>query len=191
MPGTDPITIRRGTRMRNIEIKARATHFEDQMARAATLSDRGPELLLQEDTFFTCRSGRLKLRRFSGGRAELIAYDRPDGTEPRASRYVRTPVADPEAITEILAQVLGIRSVVRKKRTLFLLGQTRLHFDEVEGLGRFIEIEVVLEDGGQASEGVREARRLMEIIEIDEADLIECAYVDLLEGADVPITAAR
>ncbi len=35
---------------------------------------------------------------------------------------------------------------VRKTRWLYLVGQTRVHCDHVEGLGNFAELEVVLED---------------------------------------------
>ena len=71
--------------------------------------------------------------------------------------------------------------MVRKKRTVYLAGRTRIHFDEVEGLGKFIELEVVLRDGEDAASGSAIAEDLMTKLGINKSDLIEQAYVDLLE----------
>jgi len=71
---------------------------------------------------------------------------------------------------------------VRKHRTLFLAGRTRIHLDKVEGLGDFLELEVVLEEGESAEKGVQEAHGLMAKLGIEPSQLIEDAYVDLLSG---------
>jgi predicted adenylyl cyclase CyaB len=81
-----------------------------------------------------------------------------------------------------LSLALGVRGVVRKKRTLYLVGQTRLHLDEVEGLGEFVELEVVLRHGQSDLEGQQIARELMTRLAIREQDLLEGAYMDMLEG---------
>ena len=60
-------------------------------------------------------------------------------------------------------------------------GRTRLHFDQVEKLGNFIELEVVLGDSDNISDGETEAQQLMQQLNIQANDLIDCAYVDLLE----------
>jgi predicted adenylyl cyclase CyaB len=80
-----------------------------------------------------------------------------------------------------LALAYGAVGRLRKHRTLFLVGRTRVHLDQVEGLGEFLELEVVLRDGESADAGVREAQRLMEMLAVDPSQLIECAYIDLLE----------
>ena len=41
-----------------------------------------------------------------------------------------------------LSQAMGIKGEVKKTRTLILVGQTRVHIDDVEGLGQFMELEV-------------------------------------------------
>jgi predicted adenylyl cyclase CyaB len=69
---------------------------------------------------------------------------------------------------------------VRKRRILYLAGRTRIHLDRVEGLGDFLELEVVLVDGEPVEAGVREAQVLMARLGIDTSQLIERAYVDLL-----------
>jgi adenylate cyclase class IV len=68
---------------------------------------------------------------------------------------------------------------------LFISGQTRIHFDEVEGLGRFVELEVVLAAGQPEEEGRRIAESLMKELGISKSDLIDCAYVDMLSGKQV------
>jgi len=80
----------------------------------------------------------------------------------------------------VLSNALGVRGVVRKRRTLFLVGQTRIHLDEVENLGLFVEIEVVLSLQQTVSEGVHIAEEIMEKLGISRDDLVEKAYIDLL-----------
>jgi predicted adenylyl cyclase CyaB len=69
---------------------------------------------------------------------------------------------------------------VRKQRTLFLIGRTRLHLDQVEELGDFLELEVPLANGEPAEAGVREAEQIMQELGVAPAQLIESAYIDLL-----------
>lgn len=167
---------------RNVEIKARLADRPALVERVEAIADEGPTVLHQEDTFFPSPRGRLKLRRFADGRGELIYYRRPDATDPEESRFVRSPAADPASLAEALGRALGVRGVVRKKRTLYLVGQTRIHLDEVEGLGDFLELEVVLAPGDSKEAGHAVARELMERLEVDEDSLVARAYIDLLEG---------
>ena len=166
---------------RNIEIKARAANFERQARLARALSDSGPTVFAQEDTFFAVREGRLKLRVLSEDRGELIYYIRRDGEGPKTSDYLIVSTDDPKSMKTLLEASLGVRGLVRKTRTLFMCGQTRIHLDEVEGLGRFIELEVVLEPDQGEAYGARVAGELMSKMEIEQDHLVRGAYVDLLE----------
>ncbi|MDE2292823.1 MAG: class IV adenylate cyclase [Elusimicrobia bacterium] len=168
---------------RNVEIKARAGDLSALAARAAALGGRGPAPIEQEDVFFRCLGGRLKLRVFPDGSGELISYRRPDASGPKTSDYRRVAVADPGALRAVLADALGEAGRVRKRRSLYLLGRTRVHLDEVEGLGAFLELEVVLADGEDAAAGEAEALALMADLGVSPSDLVEGAYVDLLAGA--------
>jgi predicted adenylyl cyclase CyaB len=69
---------------------------------------------------------------------------------------------------------------VRKYRTLFLVGRTRVHLDRVEDLGHFLELEVMLVDDESPEQGIREASDLMDRLGIQPDQLIEGAYLDLL-----------
>lgn len=170
---------------RNVEIKARIPGIAALLPRAAAIATEGPFPIAQDDTFFRCESGRLKLREFSPAEGELIFYRRADERGPKESFYVRSPTSSPATLREALALAHGVAGRVRKQRTLFLAGRTRIHLDAVEGLGEFLELEVVLRDGEQAAEGVEEAHGLMRALGVGESQLVEGAYLDLLAGQGV------
>lgn len=165
---------------KNIEIKARVADPEAMAGRAERLADDGPRIINQDDSFFSCDHGRLKLRDFGDGRGELIFYRRPDQSGPGESSYRISPTADPEGLRALLAEALGITGRVRKRRRLYRFGRTRIHLDSVEGLGEFLELEVVLGDGEDPGAGVAEANQLIDALRIESCDLVDVAYVDLL-----------
>ena len=167
---------------KNIEIKAKTTDPLRQARLAESVADGRGEILFQEDIFFNTRAGRLKLRKFGDGPGELIHYLRDDRTGPARSDYLRCPVNEPDSLQDVLAASLGIFGVVRKKRTVLLCGQARIHLDEVEDLGAFIELEVVLRPEDSTEKGIRITNELMEKLVIREQDLIAEAYVDLLRS---------
>lgn len=162
----------------NVEVKARARHWDLQM-QVAEVGARAT-ILEQEDTFFRTERGRLKLREIRGGQAYLIYYERPDESGSKVSEYRTADVSDPEAEKALLAAACGVTKTVKKVRRLFLHGQTRLHFDEVEGLGRFIEIEVCLAPGQSVEEGRKIAADWTARLSIQPSDLVSSAYADLL-----------
>ena len=168
---------------RNIEIKARLIDLPATLALARQVAGSEPELIAQDDTFFTSAQGRLKLRAFDDGRGELIYYERPDQAGPKTSFYVRSPTASPDTLREALTLAHGQIGRVRKLRTLLIAGRTRIHLDRVEGLGDFMELEVVLADDDPLQAGVDEAHALMARLGIAPAQLIDVAYLDLLQAS--------
>lgn len=167
----------------NIEIKARARNFDEIKARAEKLSNKPEEVLSQEDTFFYTTQGRLKLRILSEDKGQLIYYTRPDQEGPKRSDYQIFQTNDPENLKGVLALAYGIRGIVKKTRYLYLVDQTRVHLDDVEGLGQFMELEVVLREGQSDVEGQAIAEDLMERLGVARSDLLEAAYMDLLESS--------
>jgi predicted adenylyl cyclase CyaB len=165
---------------RNVELKARLDDLAAVITKASGLATDGPTEMLQEDIFFRCDAGRLKLRVFSPDLGELIFYRRPDLRGPKESYYLRSPTSAPETMREALASAYGEVGRVRKHRTVFLVGRTRVHIDRVEGLGDFLELEVVLQEGESAGIGENEAQHLMQQLGIDGASLVDRAYIDLL-----------
>jgi adenylate cyclase class IV len=176
---------------RNIEIKARIDSIDTLLPRARALAEGDAELIEQDDQFFAVPMGRLKLRRFADGSAELIHYHRPDGTEARASDYVRVPVPDPETLALALGRANGLLGRVRKQRWLLLVGQTRIHLDRVQGLGDFMELEVVLRDGQSDAEGQAIAESLMRDLGLADADRLGGSYLDQAARAAGMAAASR
>ncbi len=164
----------------NIEIKAYARNFNEIRRRAEALSDKPVEIIPQEDTFFNTPQGRLKLRLLSATSGQLIYYTRPNQEGPKRSDYHISLTSEPENLKRVLELAYGIRGVVRKTRYLYLVGQTRIHLDDVEGLGQFMELEVVLRAGQRDAEGQAIAEGLMASLGVEKSDLIEGAYMDLL-----------
>ena len=83
---------------RNIEIKARVADPAALRQRALALATAPEQRLGQDDSFFVLPAGRgrLKLRQFADGSAELIHYQRSDDTAAKGSDYVRVPLAELE-----------------------------------------------------------------------------------------------
>jgi predicted adenylyl cyclase CyaB len=170
----------------NLEIKARCDDLAAARAVAERLATEHPGVDEQTDTYFRTRSGRLKLRESSLSGGQLIPYLRPDQAGPKRADYQVLAVPDPEHLRHTLSEMLGVHRVVRKRREIFLVDTVRIHLDEVEGLGSFLELEAVY-DGSAAGEvdALRRVHALMRELGILEDSLVETSYEGLVgEGAD-------
>ncbi|MGE8687010.1 MAG: class IV adenylate cyclase [Achromobacter sp.] len=165
---------------RNVEIKARVDSLAAIEPLAAAMSGQEPVSIAQDDTFFACANGRLKLRAFADGTGELIFYRRSDSAGPKESFYVISRTDAPDSLREALTLAYGTVGRVRKQRRLYMAGRTRIHLDLVEGLGEFLELEVVLREGETPDAGMEEARSLMAGLGVAPEQLVSGAYVDLL-----------
>jgi predicted adenylyl cyclase CyaB len=126
--------------------------------------------------------GRLKLRILDAGHGELIEYTRADEAGPRPSEYRIARTADPDTLLGILSRTLGTAGTVEKARDLYLVGQTRVHIDRVEGLGDFLELEVVMRSGQSDGEARAVAESILREFGLAESELVPRAYIDLLAG---------
>lgn len=167
---------------RNVEIKAKIDRIEALVPIIASLAATGPFDILQHDTFFNCPLGKLKLRAFSASSGELIFYQRPQLEGPKLSLYHISPTNEPDSLRHTLALAYGILGTVRKNRILYLLGNTRIHLDRVDGLGDFLELEVVLEDLQTITYGESIALDLMAKIGVSPNQLIPTSYLELLSN---------
>jgi len=110
----------------------------------------------------------------------LIYYLRNDSAGPKRSDYIVYKTDEPLALKQVLETSLGLRGVIKKKRLLYIVGNTRIHLDEVEKLGTFLELEVVLSDSQNVNEGIAIANDFMKKLNIDKKDLVDKAYIDLI-----------
>lgn len=165
---------------RNVEIKAKIARLDVVLNNAQTLVGEAPKLIEQKDVFFHAKNGRLKLRILGRTHGELIFYQRSDISGPKTSTYRVVETDEPDKLRALLAAAYGEKIIVHKLRHLFTLGRTRIHVDEVTGLGEFLELEVVLDETEGTAEGEREALELMAKLGIKSQDLVEGAYADML-----------
>jgi adenylate cyclase class IV len=163
----------------NLELKVRCP---DLAAARETVRGfaSGPTVEVQTDTFFRVPHGRLKLRQIAGQEAVLIWYDRPDRGEARLSTYRLVPVPDPGQLGVTLTAALGVRGAVRKRREIYLWHNVRIHLDEVEQLGSFIEFEAVLTSAEDIPVSRERLEHLYRVLGVSPADHLAAAYADLL-----------
>jgi homotetrameric cytidine deaminase len=172
---------------RNLEIKARDADPRRTLEAALALGAEDHGELEQRDTYFGGARGRLKLREQTPGEPELIQYRRPDEAGPRTSEFRNVPVASADALKTALDAALGTLVVVDKRRRLLLWEGVRIHLDDVDGLGTFVELEAP-EDGDPAAR----VERLSEALAIADGDLIAGSYSDLLlDGPELLLNAAE
>jgi adenylate cyclase class IV len=164
----------------NLELKARHPDLHAAAAAAEQLGARGPTVEDQTDTYFRVPNGRLKLREILGQPAVLIWYTRPDLRDARTSAYQLVPVPDPGGLRAALAGALTVRGMVRKRRTIYLWHNVRIHLDEVDGLGTFVEFEAVLSPGEDEAAARRRLEELCRVMAIRPEDHLAPSYADLL-----------
>lgn len=171
----------------NVELKARLADPDRARAVALRLRAVWQWTAQQTDTYFRAPDGsRMKLRETDGQPAALITYRRPNRRGPRTSTYRIEPVSDPDQVRAKLAARYGVDVVVTKVRELWLLEGTRIHLDEVEGLGCFIEFEIVLAvDTAQKAARHRSAI-LAHAFGLAPADYVPGSYADLVRAFSVP-----
>jgi adenylate cyclase class IV len=172
----------------NIEIKVACTsgQLADIKRRLSERKLFAIHRLGQIDTYFRVPQGRLKLREIDadGQRsAELIQYDRPDDPGARTSTYRRISIAVDQAasLKTALRDSLGELATVCKHRTVAIWRSTRIHLDQVDGLGRFVELETVLgNDPGSAQSGRIEFDDVVEWLGLASLETVPGSYSDLL-----------
>jgi homotetrameric cytidine deaminase len=176
----------------NLELKARDPEPQQTAARCRALGASDEGVLQQRDTYFAGRHGRLKLREQDASPAELIAYRRPDTREAEKSAFIRAGVADPAALREALGAALGETVVVVKRRRLWMWEKVRIHLDDVQGLGTFIELEAMVGPGlNTPEEAAEKVARLRSELAIADDALVAAGYSDLLlDGAEALLRAA-
>ncbi len=165
--------------MRNLEVKATVASLGAVRRRLRGLEGACRHASLrQTDWYFNVPKGRLKLRVVGASRrGELIAYLRPDRTSARTSEFQLLPADDAAGVRTLLEQMIGVRACVRKRREVWLYRNARIHLDTVDGLGRFVEIEVVVTQGMTQARAL--VKKLRDVLGISAEGLIAGSYAEL------------
>ena len=161
---------------RNIELKARIADLERARESAREIAPARVGIEQQVDTYFGCRTGRLKLRERDELPSQLIAYERTNLAESKPSDYRLVEVAEPDKVKAALSMALGVEAVVAKVREILMYENVRIHLDEVEGQGAFIEFEAVLCDGDDESDQYAKVEMLCQHFGIAAEDYVEGSY---------------
>jgi predicted adenylyl cyclase CyaB len=165
--------------VRNLEHKARIERPESYQAKAIAFGAELRGELAQTDTYFRVGDGGLKLREVAGRDGELIYYRRDEEGADRASDYEVYPVSDPPGLRSMLALALGVLATVRKRRTLLLVDGSRIHLDNVEGLGNFLELEVPVQEADAPAK--EKINWLLRELGLTWSGCIRASYLDLMK----------
>ena len=167
----------------NLEWKARLPDWDAALRAAERVATAGPELQQQIDTYFRAARGRLKLRQIqtaAGESAELIFYERSDDRETKSSLYVRQPLPNATSWLAMLTAALGSWAVVTKRRTIYWHHNVRMHLDQVEGLGNFLEFEAVLAAESDRAVSAALVQNLIRNFELTQQQGIAGSYSDFI-----------
>lgn len=175
----------------NLEFKAQCQSFENLYPRLTELNAKHCETVHQIDTYFcmlegenastpeTCKP-RLKLRETDeADEGWLIYYERPNQNESRYSQYHLSKTDDPSTLKTLLTAALGIETIVKKHREIWMFKNTRIHLDRVADLGQYIELETVFQ-GQTETEAITEHQHVKNILHLDTVDPVAVSYSDLI-----------
>jgi adenylate cyclase, class 2 len=165
---------REAVTQRDVNAKFPLVDGETARARSEQAGFRSLGAGFQRDTYFAVRRGKLKLREESAG-SRLIQYH---GTGK--GHYTILAIAEPAAMREMLDGALGIVGEVAKERTLLLRDNVRIHFDKLQGLGEFGEVEVLIDDEEQAGGAHAKLLEILKILGVHPGEILQASYLDLL-----------
>jgi adenylate cyclase len=165
-----------------LEFKAKAQDRTVLRERIAALDGVTFEAAHQVDVFFPCASGRLKLRITAPDQGALIHYQRADLRQAKESDCRIVSTDRPQEMLDVLSTALGERGRVIKERLIARIAGAQIHLDQVDQLGDFVEIEIPRGDSPAATQRAGALMtRLIDHLGIKPSDMIDVAYIDLLE----------
>ena len=167
--------------MKNIEIKARYSKTNRAREILKTIETEFSRTEIQTDTYYNIENGRLKIREIESGPSQLVHYFRENKAGPRPSRYEIVSLREVKKVKARLQEEHGLLGIVKKKREIWVWKNVRIHLDVVDGLGRFLELEAVVDKEEDMKNDETKVRWLMEKFDIEEKDLVAESYIDMVE----------
>ena len=164
----------------NIEFKAKTNNLT---AAENILQQHHPVFIGEDhqvDTYFNVSAGRMKLREGNIENA-LIHYERENTAGSKSSQVILYQHQPDKNLKDILTQALGIKAVVDKKRKIYFISNVKFHFDTVQGLGTFIEVEAIDKDGIIGKEKLQEQCDFYAtLLKISREDFMAVSYSDMI-----------
>lgn len=164
----------------NYEFKARCSDIEKLELKLKEMNPLFIGTDHQVDTYFNIDNGRLKLRE---GNIEnsLIHYNRTNTAGAKQSDVTLYQHQPNKNLKSVLEKALGIKVVVDKKRKIYFIENVKFHFDVVNELGSFVEVEAIDHDGSIGIEKLKQqCDYYIQLFEITEDQFIAESYSDLL-----------
>lgn len=163
--------------MKNIELKIILNNDRNVVK---AIKKIGAKLMHQVDTYYNCKNGRLKIREINNKYFELIFYQRPDRPSSKISNYLLLKMKrdQTEIMKNILREVLGEKSVIKKVRNLWIYKNTRIHIDKVAGLGDFLELETMVRKSG-LKYAHKEHNKIIKLLSLSNFKKVSKSYSDL------------
>jgi adenylate cyclase class IV len=166
--------------MHNVEFKAELRDADLARRVLMAFGARWIISLRQTDTYYRIPAGRLKKRECLGEPTEYIFYDRPDRVSAKLSHF--SIYSEPQYLERFGTTPLPAWVTVRKTRDLLMIENVRVHLDDVEGLGKFLEFEALVSPDHNIARCRDTIARLRELISPSLGEPIACGYSDLLAG---------
>ncbi len=149
---------------------------------------------VEEDVYFNSpmrdfRESDEALRLRKDGEGVKMTYKGPKvDPETKTREEIEIRVDNYGNAKEMLER-LGFKAIrkVVKKRRIYRLGEVTICFDDVEGLGCFVEIEVKSNDLERAKHRIFEVARMLGF---DPSDSIRESYLELLLSRDTSTSEA-
>lgn len=166
--------------IKNFEFKAKVVDIKQYEEKLLSLNPKFIGIDNQLDTYFNVEKGRLKLREGNIENA-LINYDRNDIQDSKESQIILYKHEPNIALKNILEKQLGIKVIVNKKRKIYFIDNIKFHFDKVENLGDFIEVEAIDENNEFGIEELKnQCNKYLKFFELEKENLVEKSYSDLI-----------
>ncbi len=168
--------------IKNFEFKAKVEDLDQYENKLLELKPVFHGLDHQIDTYFNVPKGRLKLRE-GNIESSLINYDRQDTADMKQSEVILYRHEPNKALKDILVKQLGVKKIVDKKRKIYFIDNVKFHFDTVETLGTFIEVEVIDDKDAFTTEQLKEqCDKYFHFFRLSKSQLIDRSYSDLVIG---------
>jgi len=167
--------------MKNIELKVAVKDFKEVNLLLNKIKAKGAGKLIQKDFYYICPNGRLKIREIKNKQFELIFYRRQDKKNSKLSDYQVLPLnkSQKQILKYILARACGELIAVKKIRNLWIYKHTRIHLDQVDKLGKFLELETVVKNINLKKAKIEHNEVIMKL-NLSKYKKIDKSYSDLL-----------